>query len=156
MPLLLQRVRELFVAFRHPQHRAHRIAERHRLDHAEQILDQRGVPARKIRSASTIAADPAFRQRCSVEFFLASADGRARKSRDLRDCLEATPSGHKRFPGRKHPPTTLIELRADRFPPSPNRLPVDHADLHNAPVNSRESRQAESIYRMAPAKYPIH
>jgi hypothetical protein len=61
----------------------------------------------------------------------------------------------QRCQGAKLQPSLSREPRADRFPPSPNHLPVDHADVHNAPANSRESRQAESIYRMAPAKYPI-
>jgi hypothetical protein len=112
MPLLLQRGGELLVAFRHPQYRAHRIAERRRLDHAAQILDQRCVPARKTQSASTLATVSPPREWRRVEFFLCSADGRAREPRELRDRLNATPSCDKRFPGRKQPPTALIELRA--------------------------------------------
>jgi hypothetical protein len=44
--LLLQRGGQLVVAFRHPQQRAHGIAQRGRLDDVTQILDQRRVPAR--------------------------------------------------------------------------------------------------------------
>jgi hypothetical protein len=32
---------------------------------------------------------------------------------------------------------------------------VDHANVHNAPAGSGESRHAESIYRMAPIKQQI-
>src|SRR5882672_8933236 len=60
MALLLQRVGHLVVAFRHPQQRAHRIAERGRLDDASQILDQRRVPARQMPPAATLAAHRPF------------------------------------------------------------------------------------------------
>src|SRR5207253_8749400 len=80
--LLLQRVRQLVVAFRYPQQRAHGIAERRRLDDAAQVIDQRRVPARQRPPAATLAALPAFRQRRGVEVFQSPTDGRARQPGD--------------------------------------------------------------------------
>jgi hypothetical protein len=86
--LLLQRVRHLVVAFRHPQQRAHGIAERGRLDDTAQILDQRRVPARQMPPAATLAALPAFRQGRGVEVFQSPTDGRAREPSDRGDRLQ--------------------------------------------------------------------
>ena len=132
MALLLQRDSQLVVALRHPQQRAHRIAERGRLDDAPQILDQRRVPARQMPPAATLAAHPAFRQRRSVEVLQSATDGRAREPRDLGDRLQTAPSGRAYLAGCEHPSPALIELRADGLPPLPNCLRVDHADPHTA------------------------
>ena len=139
--LLLQRDGHFVVAFRHPQQRAHGIAERGRLDDAAQILDQRRVPARQMPPAATLATHPALRQGCGVEVFLSPTDGRAREPRDLVDRLQTAPSCRADLAGCEHPLSALIELRADAAPSVPNRLLVDHADLHTAAAPSQESRR---------------
>src|SRR5260370_42682145 len=154
--LLLQRDGHLVVAFRHPQQRPHRIAERGRLDDAAQVLDQRRVPARQMPPAATLAAYPAFRQRRSAEVFLSPPDGRARAPLDLGDPLQTAPSCRTDLAGCEHPPPALIELRANGLPSLPNRLRVDHADLHTAAAPSQESRRPESQHHMALRRNPIH
>src|SRR5271165_3672565 len=94
--------------------------------------------------AATLAAHPAFRQRHGVEVFLSPTDRRARKPRDLGNRLQTAPSCRTDLAGCEHPPTALIELRADGFPSLPNRLRVDHADLHTAEAASQESCRPES------------
>src|SRR5260370_15583434 len=52
--------------------------------------------------------------------------------------------------------SALIELRANGLPSLPNRLRVDHADLHTAAAPSQESRRPESQHHMALRRNPIH
>jgi hypothetical protein len=144
------------VAFRHPQQRAHGIAERGRLDDVAKILDQRRIPARQMPPAATLAALPAFRQRSGVEVFQSPTDGRAREPCDLEDRLQTAPSCRSGLAGCEHPPPALIELRADGLPSLPNRLRVDHADPHTAAPPSQESRRPESDHHMALGRNPIH
>src|SRR5208283_6182304 len=101
-----------------------------RLDNAPQIIDQRWVPARQSSPAAPLAANPAFRQRRSVEILQAAADGRARQTRDFGDRLRSAPSRRPHLPGGEHPPTAFIKLGADGLPPFANRLAINHADPH--------------------------
>ena len=73
------------------------------------------------RTGQTLAANPAIRQWRSVEILQAAADGRARQTRDLGDRLHSAPSRRPHLPGREHPPTAFIELRADGLPTFANR-----------------------------------
>jgi hypothetical protein len=134
----------------------HGTPKRGRLDNAPQIIDQRWVPARQSSRAATLAANPAFRQWPSVEILQAAADGRARQTRDLGDRLQSAPSRRPHLPGREHPPTAFIKLRADRLPTFANRLAINHADPRIATSQRQESRRPESNRHMPSDQEPIH
>src|SRR6266508_3233509 len=54
--------------------------------------------------------------------------------------------------GREHPPTALIELRADSLPAFAHRLRVDHADPHTADHSARNPAPPSHIAPWRPAE----
>src|SRR5208282_469911 len=60
------------------------------------------------------------------------------------------------LPGREHPPTAFIKLRADGLPTFANRLAINHADPHIATSQRKESRRPESHRHMPSDPEPIH
>lgn len=51
-----------------------------------------------------------------------------RQSRDVQDSRQTAPSGSAHLTGSEQSPATLVPLLAVRFPPSPNRFRIDHAN----------------------------
>ena len=128
MAHLRQRRGELVHALRHPDQRAHGIAERRRLDEALQAR-ARG----RIALAATALRPPPLRRTCpfgsgaAVEIVLAAIDRRAGEPGDPRHDRETAPAGRLHLGRREQAPPALVELRADRLPAIANGIFVDHA-----------------------------
>ena len=57
---------------------------------------------------------------------------------------ESAPSRRPDLPGREHPPTAFIKLRADGLPTFANRVAINHADPPHITTSQRqESRRPE-------------
>ena len=118
--------RKLVEALRHPQQRTHRIAQRHWLHQAPEVIEQRRIALRQGPRAATVTAHPAGRKCRPIEVLQATLDRAACQPADLRDRHQATPSGSPRLARSKQSTAALVPLRAVRIPPSPDRLFVYH------------------------------
>ena len=107
-------------------------------------------------TATALMPNAAVWKRCRIELLQATSERRARVAGDLRDGLQAAPSGRPDFASGEQSSTAFIELRADVIPALANRLRVDHADRHNTDGRTSESRNPESHHHMAPEHEPIH
>jgi hypothetical protein len=67
---------------------------------------------------------------------------------DVRDSGETTPSGGARLARRKQPSTALVPLRTVRFPPLPNRVPIDHTN-----ADSAAQRRGIALHRVTRSQY---
>ena len=118
--------RELLHAFRHPDQGPHRITQRRRLD---QPFERANEPRIVLRARATPAAGAANappRQRCRIQIILPAIDCRTSQPGDLGDGRKTTPPSAPHLARGKQPPSPLVELRTNRFPPAPNRVLVDH------------------------------
>src|SRR6476646_378594 len=147
MAHLAQSLGELVHALRHPDQRAHGIAQRRRFDKASQRRNEPRVLLSHSLATGAAAANPTLRQGFAGEIVLAAVDGGARKPRDARDNRERPPTGRPHLAGREQAPPSLVEFRADRFPPGANRIFVDHASCVTTVRARRESCYGESKYR---------
>jgi hypothetical protein len=147
---------ELLIALRHPQQRPHRRAQCGRLDDATQIVEQRGIRAPERVTATTFAADLAWRQRRLIQFVEPVPNGRERKRGDRGNRRLAAPSRRARLTGGKQPLATLVKLRANQFPAQQNPLSIDHPQAHTTDPRCWESHRSEPHQRSAPATKSIH
>src|SRR5271170_1019909 len=141
--------RQLVETLRHPQQRADRVAQRHRRDEAFEIIEQRCVRFGQWSRAAAFTANLPRGKWRRIKVFQSALNGTARQPSDVRDGSETTPSGGARLARCKQPSTALVPLRTVRFPPPPNRVPIDHANAGTAPRNAEESPPTESHGRRA-------
>src|SRR6516162_2932626 len=144
-----KRRRQLVETLRHPQQRADRVAQRHRLDEALEIIEQRCVRFRQWSRAAAFTANLPRGKWRRIEVFQSALNGTARQPGDVRDGSQTTPSAGARLARCKQPPTALVPLRTVRFPPLPNRVPIDHANADTVPHSAEESPSTESHGRRA-------
>ena len=133
------------MAFRHPQQRPHRIAERSRFEQQPQVFQQRRILARQRRPSAASASN-----------FL-RGDGRRQIAQPAiygaaRDVCRASDGGYTAKPGRarlcrrKQATPAFVETSAQRLISQPNRLFINHAALINQSLTSRNpSGQIDSI-----------
>src|SRR5271170_5451710 len=120
--------RQLVETLRHPQQRADRVAQRHRRDEAFEIIEQRCVRFGQWSRAAAFTANLPRGKWRRIKVFQSALNGTARQPSDVRDGSETTPSGGARLARCKQTSTALVPLRTVRFPPLPNRVPIDHAN----------------------------
>src|SRR5208283_5277176 len=136
MPHVAQRRGELGVAFRHPQQRSHRIAERRRLEQTPQVFQQRRILARQRRpsaaGASNVSRDDGRRQIAQP-----AIDGAARYSGRPRNSGYAAKPGRTRLRRRKQATPAFVESSTQSLIPFPNRCFINHAAVINQPMAAR-------------------
>ena len=103
-------------ALRHPQQRAHGIAERGRFEEALQCGHETGISRGDSLAAGAGTPHLTFRQFLAIEIVLAAIDGRTGKPGDPRDHRKPAPAGRSHLARREHPPPAFVKLRADHVP----------------------------------------
>ncbi len=126
MPHAPQRRRQLGMAFRHPYEWPHGIAERRRLEQPQQILQKRriGLHERRTSTAGTTNLRPRAIGRFQV--LQAAIDRAPCYSCRPRYRAHATVARSPSLGRRKQAPIALVETRAHRLVPVPNRCLVNH------------------------------
>ena len=166
MSHVAQRRGELGVAFRHPQQRSHRIAERRRLEQHPQIFEQRRILARQRQpsaaGASNFCSGDARRQIAQP-----AIDGAARDARRPRDRRYAAKPGRARLRRREQATPAFVESGTQSLISKPNRCFIDHAAVINqtsaarnppGPIDSMISRHrlnpATGLIQTCPIRTP--
>src|ERR1700691_1251768 len=134
-------------ALRHPQQRAHGIAERGRFEEALQCGHETGISRGDSLAAGAGTPYLTFRQFLAIEIVLAAIDGRTGKPGDPRDHRKPAPAGRSHLARREHPPPPFVKLRADHVPAIANRIFIDHAIRDTSVRLDPESRRPESTRR---------
>jgi hypothetical protein len=134
---------------RHPQQRAHRIAQCVRFDEVSEVVKQCRIAVTPSSSAAAFTANAASAKRRRINVLQASFDGAARQSSDVGHRRQTTPPRGAHFARGPQPPSPLVTLRAVRVPPQPNRIPVDHADVGTNQSDDWESPSSESLRRIS-------
>ena len=137
-------------ALRHPQQRAHGIAERGRFEEALQCGHETGISRGDSLAAGAGTPYLTFRQFLAIEIVLAAIDGRTGKPGDPRDHRKPAPAGRSHLARREHPPPAFVKLRADHVPAIANRNFIDHAIRDTSVRLDPESRCPE-LTRRTPA-----
>src|SRR5271166_3811809 len=131
MPHLGQSRRQLLHAFRHPDQGPHGIAQGRGFNQAFERGDQLRIVFTDRPTPAPGAANLSLRRRWRVEIILAAINRRTRQPGDVRHHRQTAPTGAPYLTRRKQSPSSLVQLRANRFPSLPNRVLVDHpSDLH--------------------------
>src|SRR5579859_1604987 len=120
MPHLGQGCGKLLHAFRHPDQRPHRIAQRRRLDQALERRDKPRIVLANRAATTTGTANLPLRQRLCIEILLAAIDRRAGEPGDFRDDHQTASTSAPHLRCRKQAPPPLVQPRADRIPSQPN------------------------------------
>ena len=141
MPHLGQRRRKLLHAFRYPDQRPHGIAKRRRIDQALERGHEPWVILRYRPTPAPGAANLTPRQWFRVEIILAAVYRRAGEPGNPRNLRQTAPTSAPHLARRKQSSTSLVKLRANRFPSLPNRIFVDHATDLPPFVEHRNPRQ---------------
>ena len=136
MPHVAQRRGELGVAFRHPQQRPHRIAERRRLEQPPQVFQQRRIFARQ-RQPPAAGASNFLRGDGRRQIPQPAIDGAARYSGRPRNSGYAAKPGRTRLRRRKQATPAFVETSTHRLIPLPNRCFINHAAVINQPMSLR-------------------
>ena len=144
MSHVAQRRGEFGVAFRHPQQRSHRIAERRRLEQPPQVFQQRRIFARQ-RQPSAAGASNFLSGDGRRQISQPTIDGAARYSRRPRNRGNAAKPRRARLRRREQATPSFVETRAQSFIPLPNRRFINHAAVINQLGSPKESRQTKSI-----------
>jgi hypothetical protein len=121
MSHLAQRRGELGVAFRHPQQRSHRIAERRRLEQPPQVFQQRRIFARQ-RQPSAAGASNFLSGDGRRQITQTTIDSAARYSRRPRDRGNAAKPGSASLRRREQATPAFVETRTQSFIPLPNAV----------------------------------
>ena len=149
-----QRGCQLVEALRHPQQRTDRVAQRRRLHQASEIVEQRRINFDQWPGAAAFTANLTRGKGWPIEVFQPALDGTARQPRDRRDGLKTAPSGGARLARSKQSPTAFVPFRSVRFPPLPNRLPINHANAGTLQRRAKESTSTESYGRRPATRSP--
>src|SRR5277367_1058437 len=104
-------------ALRHPQQRAHRIAERGRFEEALQCGHETGISRGDSLAAGAGTPHLTFRQFLAIEIVLAAIDGRTGKPGDPRDHRKPAPAGRSHLARRD---TSAARVRRASSRPCPS------------------------------------
>src|SRR5436190_18727803 len=91
-----------------------------------QVLSQRRVGLLRLFAAPAGSSDPARRGNLTLKFFDASPDCVAGHPGGIRHDRDSTEPDRMGFRTRHQATSLLIEIRAEKFKPPPDRLDVYH------------------------------